>query len=381
MVVFFFGAGAEVGYKLSNGEDFAKSVLGINTDDMNKAIKDFYSNKLTLLKENKWYPHRYYSSEWEVENLLKACIKKKFLADTNFDHKRDYDNLLSNELEIIKKLDKEEQNKFIDHNTSYMGLIDEYFHTLVSPVQLGPKKFWGVVNCYTRAYLTIVSNVLCQGKPTSEMYKELLCDPKDTYEKVVDKCRSLSDIESYYSINKKHFTKNDYGIITTNYTPLCSLITGCENTAHIHGKLNLFESPYENKVYDVTNEDFKYPKDLIFPFLFIQSGIKPIIEYNQLKEYSKMLKLLEDAQTLIIVGYRLNLDDNHLNSLIRNFITDKKKNNHVIFFDFEGEKKNTLIKDLRLIEHPQNLEIKEINSCNCMSEFERVVETIKRRGN
>ena len=26
MVVFFFGAGAEVGYKLSNGEDFAKSV-------------------------------------------------------------------------------------------------------------------------------------------------------------------------------------------------------------------------------------------------------------------------------------------------------------------------------------------------------------------
>lgn len=122
-------------------------------------------------------------------------------------------------------------------------------------------------------------------------------------------------------------------------------------------------------------------KDLIFPFLFIQSGIKPIIEYNQLKEYSKMLKLLEDAQTLIIVGYRLNLDDNHLNSLIRNFITDKKKNNHVIFFDFGGEKKNTLIKDLRLIEHPQNLEIIEINCCNCMSEFERVVETIKRRGN
>ena len=155
------------------------------------------------------------------------------------------------------------------------------------------------------------------------------------------------------------------------------MLTGCTNTAYIHGKINLFESPYENKIYDITDERFEYPKDIIFPYLFIQSGIKPVIDQYQLNEYSKMLQMLDEAQTLIIVGYRLNPDDNHINSLIRSFITDNRKNNKVIFFDFNGEKKNTLTEELRLSEHPKNLEVIEINKYNSLSEFERVIKKIK----
>ncbi|MEG0276763.1 MAG: hypothetical protein RR630_07030, partial [Coprobacillus sp.] len=54
-----------------------------------------------------------------------------------------------------------------------------------------------------------------------------------------------------------------------------------------------------------------------FPFLLAQSMIKPIIHPYQIKEYHKAIESLENANFLVILGYGLNEDDNHVNALLK----------------------------------------------------------------
>ena len=62
--------------------------------------------------------------------------------------------------------------------------------------------------------------------------------------------------------------------------------------------------------------------ELLFPYIFIQSGIKPIVEEIIINEYSKAISYLKEVDKIIIVGFRLNYDDNHINSLTIIFIVN-----------------------------------------------------------
>lgn len=66
-----FGAGAEVNFKLSGGGAFAKKVLGINEEEMNAALKDYYEVKEKKL--NEWYScYRQY--KWDKKRLLHSAL-------------------------------------------------------------------------------------------------------------------------------------------------------------------------------------------------------------------------------------------------------------------------------------------------------------------
>ncbi len=72
--------------------------------------------------------------------------------------------------------------------------------------------------------------------------------------------------------------------------------------------------------------------DRIFPFISIPSGVKPIICQKQLLEYGKFISKLEKSNYLMIVGYRFNLEDNHINSIIANWLRNTK--HKLIYFNF-----------------------------------------------
>ena len=44
-----FGAGADIPFEISGGKEFAFKVLGIDTDDMNNAIKKYFREKLPIM--------------------------------------------------------------------------------------------------------------------------------------------------------------------------------------------------------------------------------------------------------------------------------------------------------------------------------------------
>ena len=146
-------------------------------------------------------------------------------------------------------------------------------------------------------------------------------------------------------------------------TPKECLITD-DKIAYIHGRLNWFESPYNLQVYDVSREQL--PNELCFPYLFIQSGIKPIVDAVQINEYAKMLQLLRDSEQLVIVGYRLNSDDNHINGIIKTYLNQKE----VVYLDFDkGTTENDILKRLRL-DTNKNLKYIKIDASNAYCIFQ-----------
>ncbi|MBP5311321.1 MAG: hypothetical protein J6112_00605 [Clostridia bacterium] len=72
-----------------------------------------------------------------------------------------------------------------------------------------------------------------------------------------------------------------------------------------------------------------------FPYLFIQSGVKPVVERTQIEEYAKMVKFFDESDKIIVLGYRLNYDDNHINSIIRSAV---KQNKEVVYLSFNDKK-------------------------------------------
>lgn len=365
----FFGAGAESMFDVSGGKDFAKKVLAINTPQMDEAIQEFYK-KINL--SNGWYPD-YHLKTWEEKDLLKAAVKKAVLdGDIEFDKKKDYDQEVENRISQLNTGNVNEKNDIMDRYTSYMGLLDEHFHTLIAPQALGPHKFWSVITCYTRAYLSIITEILygtSAGDVQTETYIDILNTPKETMCKVRKACK---DDERF----KKHCyydsiqNRSDISVVTSNYTPLCEIKGGMskDKIAYVHGRLGLFESPFEWCVYDAETDTL--PNDqLLFPYLFIQSGVKPIVESTQVKELSKMLDFFRESEKIIVVGYRINADDNHLNGFFRKLIIDGKK---FIFLDFENNE-DAVYRRLHLQKDCTHLTWKPIDQGNCFNVFNEVL--------
>ena len=364
-----FGAGAESVFGLSGGKDFSKKVLGLNEEKMNDAVEKYYKNK----ELNDWYPS-YNRNKWKKDKLLKAALRKKYLEESkNYKTKQEFKDIIDEQYKQIIQRSEKEQEKLIDGYASYMGILDEKFHTLISPRELGPSNFWKVIDAYTRAYLALTENMISDNiSQHSDKYLWILNNPKKANEYINEFCKKMSMIDSYYKIIKESDRKDDFRIITTNYTPLLDIITDINYIAHLHGKLNWFESPREWKVYDVLKDELP-SKELLFPYIFIQSGIKPIVEEKILMEYSKAIGYLHEVEKLIIVGYRLNFDDNHINSFIRNYILVGKS---VTYLDFDNEPRKDILNRLRINQNFEKIDFKvlPINNDNSLSVFKDSID-------
>lgn len=361
-ITILFGAGADQQVGLSGGADFAKAVIGLGCSDLTLALKTYYRN----CDIGKWYPdYRNVNTdeEWSNRKLIEASVRKEFLSK-DYPSKRSLEDAVKKKVDQLV-LDKNKANEQLNSFTSYMGLIDGDFHTLINPSILGSGKFWRVVLFYSRAYYYLLHEM-----NPSVGYDELIGNPI----KALEVMNSFSDgligkQDSYYSVLSG---RKDVNVITTNYTNTCERISGLkeERIAYIHGKFGWFESAEEMRVYDAFNE--KLPSGLLFPFIFIQSGVKPIICVKQLKEYMKMVKFLDQSSILFIIGYRINSDDNHIASFIRQYLDTGKR---IIYFDFDGSSEEAILTRLRT-DTKKGFEHINVNRDNSVKVFERFLSNL-----
>lgn len=389
-VTILFGAGAEVAFGISGGRDFARHVIGIEPKGLNdrifvnEQIKRHYLEELEKCTHKEWYPE-YKEHSWNEDHLLEAAVRKKFLEEESFSTKNEYDREIKEKISSLRdEANKQEYDWVINEYTSYMGLLDERFHTLISPKMLGPQKFWSVVSCYTRAYLSVVRSLICSQKAYTahqclESYN-MLQDHEKTMREIICACEEKSNYESYYSVVRS-LDASRYNIVSTNYTPLCRIITGIsyDRTANIHGRLGLFESPYEMRVYDVEKEALP-DNEILFPYIFIQSGVKPIVEKKQLLEFGKMIRFFEESDRIVIVGYRINYDDNHITGILRSCLLEGKE---IVYLDYNEEPllgsnlcKEKIMRRIRLDENLSNLKYEKIDNNNCYEVFLKSVDFI-----
>ena len=126
--------------------------------------------------------------------------------------------------------------------------------------------------------------------------------------------------------------KNSYNINsigTTNYNSFIEEVTG-EDVYYLNGSVNDYYDPYLNKI--VSLEDNKYKKHVIVPFLFTQSGIKPLTSVKMSERYVDLFNKFKESDIICVSGFGFNSDDGHINGMFRELIEDWNKEIVILHF-------------------------------------------------
>lgn len=108
---------------------------------------------------------------------------------------------------------------------------------------------------------------------------------------------------------------------TSNYTSLCgaALADAFEGkVVHLNGSLDEYLDPYKNELAP-QKAQAETPRFLV-PFLFTQSGIKPLTSVEVSRRYVDFYDAVVESDAAIVAGFGFNADDGHINSLFRQAI-------------------------------------------------------------
>lgn len=364
VVSILFGSGADTDYnvKLGSGASFSKALLQNSYKDKCKRVTG-NSNEYSLIyrQSKKVYIQTILENEEKAneagieENDIELC-KKYSKAQLSDDEKTKldkqckiwYDLLMSN-----NPGEEKDVQKFFFERAVFFDALDEKFNSLRYNDGKWSANAKRVINAYYTVFFYMIKNIYDEDVNDSvNGIKDLL-----TYLKFAKKSDETStNNKTYYHIleNKLNSsTKNSckYFITTTNYTDYVSEIFGTTNTAYLHGKLKWFEDLKTLQVFDC-DDDYEYGKLLeiaetqsksdnkqtrLIPFIMIPSGVKPLICKKQIDEFKKFSDNLDKSDYLVIVGYNLNSEDNHINSIISSWLRENEKHK-VIYLNYIGDK-------------------------------------------
>ena len=391
---FLFGAGAEGDGQLNmpsgaafkrdiilveNVSDFANSFLG-NEKDISKEKKYVLDNRKLLSSNSTSILYQTLKENENCEDIINLLFPENKLIDGNKDSREKIekylkyknDELKPNEIErksisddfrkvyyerfyqpIVKnmQIEKDTPADFFLKNIGIYSYYDSLFNYLRKP-ELYKTEVCKVMKMYYAAFLSIYRNIYkVANKEQNEAFnthiKKIRSDRLAVYRELKDLQKQVAEDnlgkEDLYYIAVKTFIKKytDTMIVTTNYTSFAEDITriGEDNIFYLHGKLDWFENLETKEIKSLCKFD---ATEFIFPYLLVQSGIKPIINHKQIKTIYKGSEALNNAETLIILGYGLNSDDEHIINMLRERV---QNNGRIVCFiyaenddDFENKK-------------------------------------------
>ena len=394
-ITFFFGAGTEAVFGMPLGAQYTLDTILSKRSQMMAALKDFYSNRTNAYSSNhvvrhlftddshtfREIVHRAARTLWDCESsmdsdskriveLSKYDPKDTAAAKTFFEEvKKVFEYVV---IDIDKPCDTSKRPQQIKKDGSpysilmdkfsYYGSVEKDFSTIINPKEAGTHRFWRLINYFWSAYFSIIIPVLelSLKYTNNEEYKKnkyaYILSHLDEIVKYIYSNEFRIEINkkyqsSYYGKLKQAFPNSN--AVTTNYTPFLEFAEFTE-TLFLAGKLSQFEIPEELRVIEIGgNEDIA--NKFIFPYMSTQAPLKPIVDCAQLKEYSKFINTLGNTDVLVIIGYNINENDNHINALLRDFLI-QKPTNHIVFSQYV-ENENDFIREKTIGDVAQKLRI------------------------
>ncbi len=368
-VTFLFGAGAESNFGLPSGAEFKRDTI------VAKDVKEFSQNFNTHKNFSNYKFDNGTILKYNSSSVLYQTVKECSIDSFNFSDEdkrilQKYDDYKSgrkyanrsddNKKTISEEFQKLYKRKIYDkiknplakndnytdyflENAKFFSFIDSYFNYLRFPKEY-PKQVAKVIKLYFSAYKSIIDKMSekLYFSPKSDniiefrvqFTKWLINAQKLMRESIPEEQCYYKQIEEILSDNT--ITAN---IVTCNYTTLAEEIIKHNNEIfYLHGKMDLFENVITKEIKPLT--DFA-EDDFVMPYILIQSGVKPIISPEQLKAFSGAIKAFEESNTIVILGYGVNSDDEHITSMLRPHVKEKK----IVYFiyqkneEFDKEKK------------------------------------------
>lgn len=417
-VAFFFGAGAECDFGLPNGLEYLQNTIFLNKVDNNPIVDNFSNTDLKLenyllSSDDSIYKHilgkvcfhylqKINNPEADIEKRCLLFLKEEdkrelgYKTDNSLDEdKLEKDAILTEFRNKVKDYKDKNDENFGTHSflkeicskslkdVNYAGILDKYFYTINDPVKYGPRKFSKLVNYYWACYFCIVQKIvenfdkkdeLKEYKNSAEIdYGKIVNNLQDFTKKLYGLNQESSKLKNsqignsyYYLINQKLENQKyvNQGILTTNYFNFVEQIKVKENGkyAYLNGRLDYFEIPQLLEVRNLQKDNVPSDK-LFFPFIFGQSFVKPIVHQKQIEEFEKIPAILENADCLVILGFAINEDDNHVNSYLHDYASQKNKK--IIFVSTEeGNEVLESVKTRLRLENSDNIKIVNVKKNN-----------------
>lgn len=353
-ITFLIGAGADSYYKLPLGKQFKKdTILGKNTALLFNKINEHNIYKMDDRKSLAWNSHSIlYQSIVENGFTKNEKVTDKFYFNDE-DYKKveayinykKYDNVPNeNKKEITKDFQDIyynqfykpiKDNKLTNHNielflekSSFFSYVDSLFNYLRYSDKYAKEKI-KVLRLYFSSFLSVCEPLgvtkefidsLTDNDIMNNRIKLLKCIENGINNLINSNNNNGKDNNNYYKIINKYINKFHIQIINTNYTEIAEKVTKVKDISYIHGKLELFENIKTKEIKRI-NEFNK--EDVIFPYIMIQSGVKPIFSDVQIEEWHKAISALDVADYVVIIGYGINTDDEHILNILRKKCKDK----------------------------------------------------------
>ena len=262
---------------------------------------------------------------------------------------RQYISIKDSLLKTLFSENKENGTCYIDTQIGIGGFMDSYFHTIINPPKYSNVRFSKVFNYYWACYFVVLRNILMLFPQLYNEYSDgitidcekVLVNHHELTKKLYGE--SLPKKESYYEaiadyLNNKGKDVKLAGILTTNYFPFAEKVLEGKlekGTAYLNGQLKWMEKPEVLEVFDL--EVVEPGSELYFPFIFGQSMTKPIVHEKQIAAFHKANQILDQADYLIVLGYAINEDDNHINSLLHEYLMKDGKRIIIITNDINAD--------------------------------------------
>lgn len=317
-----------------------KEILSEFSDENRKTVEDYisYREKTGVFSKEECESHKE-----EVKKQFKQLYKSLINEDDSI-NKDDSVNKDG----TVNEDEKNEKGAFFK-NITLCSFSDELFNYLRVPDKY-KTEVGKVERLLYAAYISLIKSIYKTASNKdfigSYLLKENRSDSLRTFEEckkfrkqfnqdldtwvneIIKKNRFNSNL--YYSVIEKIPEKTDVTIVTTNYTKFAEKMTGCK-TAYLHGRLDLFEDVKTKQIAELS--ELGDSKEVL-PFIFIPSGVKPVVSLYQIKQYALAFEAFEDSDVLCILGYSINTDDEH----IKNFIAERMNNGKkVVLFKYCGK--------------------------------------------
>ena len=374
------GAGAECSepFNLPSGKDFVWETCYTQKDALYEALQKFYENRFAGEIGKKRYAPRTYQANFLygnkgkpfkrlIENLSETDDGKRFIRSirphSDIENLTDDDYIALFREIIISDQDKNRKEQALKAlpDDSYYGSIECYFSSLINPSRRHAS-FWRLINYYWSAFFSIATPLI-QRKFADDrrltqqgVYRYTLDNLNNVVLAISDKSLFLDDsTPNYYKTLSNYFDN----VITTNYTSFSDTALRDESTSGVHlsGALWEFESLSKLATRDVRDEPIS-DEEFIFPYLMTQAPIKPIVDAQQIKNFSSAIRALNRTRVLVILGYSLCDSDTHIISLIRDYL--ERDGAKIIYLDYGNSKTpEAICEQLRASsEHSNKIEIK-----------------------
>ena len=331
-ITFLFGSGADTDACscLPSGNVFTEALI---TEKYSKEVKELLNIDTSHFKilyptSKKIYIQTIYHNQEGARNILTddeidLCIKY-YNGDKNvsFDEIKGF---CSKWYEVIKnpKSDSEQKIKdFFLKNAVLFDALDEKFNSL---------RYQNPNSNAKRVMIAYASVFILMVKCLYDVPLNFVWSYDNVFDKLKEEYSVAPKCNCYYKTVKK--IQGEYFIVTPNYTDLAKKITQ-KDVVYLHGNLSWFEDLKTLSVYDCIEERDKINlSNRIIPFIMIPSGVKPIICGKQISQFYKFISALNKSEVLCIIGYKFNSEDNHINSLVADWL--KKERSQIVYFNFQ----------------------------------------------